>query len=344
MFIGLRKTWWRRNRPYSMQHGSHFIINIHSLYNRLIFFLNKYKGYAKAYSLYLRSRIHKRCYFGPFTGEFGHLLGHNLPFIAHLYSKGVKVEFCGLDIHKPFFVDESGNSNVYSYTEVRDFFNESAPNCNRAEEPDDVKAITSGFKSLAQKSTFPYWDNKDEQYYFYAFRWWVNFNRFNKVYDLSKVYRTKSENSAVIFPRKWNSNSPFEKQLENNGEQWNYFEIANTISPYFDKVYVIGHPVFSDINFNSFGNVEVHLTQNNNVILEKCSNSKLIITPHSGAVYLGEYTNCQVLIIYKGGRVIGEIEITNKFKRKLGNKYPFQYAYTLNEIQNFAKQYEAIRD
>jgi len=327
-----------------VQHVRQLIIHIHSWYNRVIFLLNRYKGYAKAYLIYIQTRISKRCYFGPFTGEFGHLLGHNLPFIAHLYSKGVKVEFCGLDIHKPFFVDEGGNPIVDSYVEVRDFFNEHTPNCNRAHEPNDVREITSRFVDAAQKSSFPYWDNKDEHYYFYAFRWWVRFNGFTKVYDLSKVYRTGSENSAVIFPRKWNNNSPLEKQLKNNGEQWNYFEIANTISPYFDKVYVIGHPVFSDINFNSFGNVEVHLTQDNKVILEKCSNSKLIITPHSGAVYLGEYTNCQVLIIYKGGKVIGEIEITNQFKKKLGNKYPFQYAYSLQEIQNFAKQYEAVRN
>jgi hypothetical protein len=300
----------------------------------------------RATFLYGRTLLRKECYYGPFTGEFGHLLGHNLPFIAHLYSKGVRIHFCGLEIQKPFFVDEKGNEIVATYASVRDFFKEAAPDCNRADEPADVVDLIKEFKKQAEHSPYPYWNNDDPEYYFFFFRWWVNRKGYSKAFDLSSVYKTKEERSVVIFPRKWNSNFPdkIKDQLRNNGEVWDYYQVAKTVAPYFEKVYVLGHPVFSGVDFSSFGNVEVHLTSDNRFILEKCSNSRLIISQHSGTVYLGEYTDCQVLIIYKGGRTIGDIEITKTFKKGLGEKYPFEYAYSLDEIENFAKKYETVRN
>lgn len=306
-------------------------------------FLRKFSMWAYGIGAGIKYRItiiSGRCYYGPFTGEFGHLLGHNLPFIAHLYSKGVKIQFCGMQIHKPFFKNESGDEIVSSYLALRDYFSQSAPDCNEAPEPLDIKDITSTFVTGAKKSLLPYWDNSNPDYYFNFFRWWVLRKGFNKVYDLSKIYKTKEENSVVIFPRKWNSNFPGdeEKQLKNNGEVWDYEKLSKSLIPYFDKIYVIGHPVFSAVDFSSFANVEVALTNDNAYTLEKCSNSRLIISQHSGTVYLGEYSNTPVLIIYKGGRHIGDIEITKQFKKGLGSKHPFSYAFSMDEIITHVKK------
>lgn len=297
------------------------------------------KGNIRYSVLFFSTMRSKRCHFGPFSGEFGHLLGHNLPFIAYLYSIGVKVDFCGLEIYKPFFIDEKGNQIVSEYLPLRDFFKEAAPDCNRADEPKDVEVITQKFIEKARASEFPYWDNSNHFYYFNAFRWWVLRRGYNKVFDLSKVYKTKDENAVVIFPRKMNHNFPgqMQAQLRNNGQEWDYNEVARLAAKSFDKVYVIGHPIFS-ADMRSFENVEVYLTNDNRVILEKCCNSKLIITQHSGSVYLGEYTNTQVLIIYKGGKTIGDIETTKKFKKGLGQKFEFDYAYNLEEIDNYLKK------
>jgi hypothetical protein len=282
-----------------------------------------------------RTLIKKECYYGPFTGEFGHLLGHNLPFIAYLYSKGVKVHFCGMEMHRPFFIDENGQEIVSSYLSIRDFFHQSLPNCNTAVEPVDINAITSKFAKTAKESGIPYWDNSEFNYYFDFFRWWILKKGFMKAPDLSKVYKTENTNSVVIFPRKFNVNSNPEVQLVNNGEQWDYSRIAKIASEYFDKVYVIGHPAFSDVSFDSFENIEVQITNDNSRILELCSNSRLIISQHSGSVYLGEYTNTPVLIIYKGGKSIGNIEITRQFKAGIGTKHPFRYAYSYEEIGSY---------
>jgi len=295
----------------------------------------------KASLLYYMTVRLKRCNFGPFTGEFGHLLGHNLPFIAHLYSRGVKVNFCGMEIHKPFFVDENGNEIVSSYVALRDFFNESAPDCNQADAPNDVSNITSNFVTTAKRSIIPYWDNSNHVYYYYFFRDWILNRKYIKAFDLSKVYKTADEDAVVIFPRRRNMAfpDPYSKQRSNNGEDWNYYEVAKVAARHFKKVYVIGHPVFS-VEMEPFENVEVCLTNDNALILEKCCNSKLIISQHSGSVYLGEYTNSQVLIIYKGGNQIGEIDATQRFKKSLGEKYDFNYAFSLDEINSYLSNFK----
>lgn len=308
------------------------------IYTKILYPL-KVTSYKIRWSLLLfKTLLLKKCYFGPYTGEFGHLLGHNLPFIAYLYSKGVKVEFCGMEIHKPFFVDETGNSIVHSYLPLRDFFAEYPPSCNQATSlPADVKVICDSFISKAKRSFYPYWDNSNKDMYFYYFRWWLLRKNLLKTYDLSKVYKTDHKKSLVIFPRKWNPNFPnkIDDQTRNNGLNWNYYDVSKLASKYFDKVYVIGHPVFTLVDFNSFDNVEVIITNDNKIILEKCSNASLLISQHSGTVYLGEYTDTPVLIIYNGGREVGDIEITTEFKNSLGEKYNFQFAFSLEEIDQF---------
>jgi hypothetical protein len=279
-----------------------------------------------------KTLLKKECYYGPFTGEFGHLLGHNLPFIAWLYSKGIKVHFCGMEMHQPFFVNENGEEIVASYLPIRDFFHQSLPNCHSAVAPGDVSSVTSRFIAAAKQSGLPYWDNSEFNYYFDFFRWWILKKGYMKAFDLSKVYKTGKTDSVVIFPRKLNVNSNPEVQLINNGEQWDYSRVARIASKYFNKVFVIGHPAFSNVDFDSFDNIEVHITNDNSRILEMCANSRLIISQHSGTVYLGEYTNTPVLIIYKGGRSIGDIGITRKFKAGLGTKHSFRFAYSYDEI------------
>ena len=187
----------------------------------------------------------KECYYGPYTGEFGHLLGHNLPFICYLHSMGVKVHFCGMDIHRPFFVDEYGNEIVASYVELGDFFGKSFPNCNKADTPDDVKRVVNKFIEKAKNSKLPYWDNSDFNYYFSFFRWWILKHKYLKTHNLSSVYKTDNSDSIVIFPRKFNAHVDYQKQLRNNGEMWDYFKVARIASRYFEKVYLIGHPAFS---------------------------------------------------------------------------------------------------
>ena len=45
----------------------------------------------------------KECYFGPFVGEFGHLLSHVIPFVSYLNELGIKITYVGPEIHKPLF-------------------------------------------------------------------------------------------------------------------------------------------------------------------------------------------------------------------------------------------------
>ena len=150
-------------------------------------------------SKYRRAIRRKKCYFGPFTGEFGHLLGHILPFISYLYSKNIQINFCELTIHKPFFVDEKNNSIVSNYNELRDFFNESLPDCNSALLPVDIKITANEFIQNAKESKEVYFDNSNFDYYFNFFRWWIVKKGYVKTFDLSKVYKNSIENSIVIF-------------------------------------------------------------------------------------------------------------------------------------------------
>jgi hypothetical protein len=291
--------------------------------------------------IYAKAIKDKECYFGPFLGEFGHLLGHNLPFIAHLHKRGVKIHFCGLDIHKCFFYDEQNNLIVENYLEIKDFFGKHLPDCNTSSAPEEVNKIKDSFISTARNSRAAYFDNNHADYYFNFFRWWALKKGYHHTNNLSTLYKTKQEKSVVIFARKCNPKYTV-NQLKNNGENWNYKEVATICSKHFDKVYIIGHPIFTQVDFEPFDNVEVHITNDNKVILEKCSNASLIITQHSGSVYLGEYTNSQVLLIYNGGKKesdIGDIAITKQFKKALGTRYNFNYAFSEQEINEYCKEF-----
>jgi len=307
-----------------------------TLLQKIVFRYKITTGAFKARRLLFFTLLFKRCYYGPFKGEFGHLLAHNLPFIAYLHSKGVKIRYCGIELHKPFFIDEKGEPLVSEYTALDDFFMEAQPDSNKVDEPARIRKVTLEFIRKAKRSFLPFWNMNDETFYWYTFRWWTVKHSFMKTNDLSKSRTSRKESSVVIFPRKKGPATHV-----NNGEAWDYKELAEAVSPYFDKVYVIGHPAFSS-EFDSFGKIEVCIAPDNKMILEKCCKSSLIITPHSGTVYLGEYTDCPVLIIYKGGNVIGNIEETKKFKLAVGNRYPFSYAFNMEEIVTFIKNLNTI--
>lgn len=283
-----------------------------------------------SYGRLLLALLLKKCYYGPFKGEFGNFLGHNLPFLTYLYSKGVKIHYCGMLLHKPFLVNEKGESIIYKYYGLRDFFTEVAPRSNVTIPPADVQLEIDKFEKEANSSPLPFFNIGNTFYYWFIHRTWI-LNGFMKTTDYSKVYKTKQENSVVIFPRsKGAAASP------NNGEPWNWEEVARTVSPYFDKVYVLGHPAFSS-PVDPFGNVEVIVTDDNARILEKCCNSKLIITQHSGTCYLGEYTNTPVLIIFQGKFPILGINDSIIFKEHIGKKHPFAFSFSMDDIRNYVK-------
>lgn len=140
---------------------------------KILFRYKLLTGNMKAECLLFFTLLFKRCYYGPFKGEFGHLLGHNLPFLSYLHSKGVKIHFCGMELYKPFLVDEQGKSIVEEYIGLRDFFKETKLDSNKAEEPEDVKSITQQFIKKAKWSLLPYWNINDETFYWYTFRWGI---------------------------------------------------------------------------------------------------------------------------------------------------------------------------
>src|ERR1700759_2266664 len=63
------------------------------------------KAYKDINSFYKKALEEKECYYGPFKGEFGHFLLHNLPFLSCLHQQGVKINYCGMELHKAFLVD-----------------------------------------------------------------------------------------------------------------------------------------------------------------------------------------------------------------------------------------------
>lgn len=302
------------------------------IYNRFVWFKHFIVGTIKLFWLLYLTLKHKKCYYGPFLGEFGHLLGHNLPLLAYLHARGVEIIFCGMEHYAPFFIDEKGEVILKFTFPVRDYFKEKTPSANRLEYlPKDVKQDLQQFITEAITSPYPFWDLRNNDFYFIAFRLWMHYFNFNRTIDFTKIYQTDDENSVVIFPRKKGASFTV-----NNGGPWDYEDLAHKVKTYFDKVYVIGHPAFS-LPFESRDNIEVIITNNNRIILEKCANSKLIITQHSGTVYLGEYTNTPILMIYNGNPPIGNLTVTKYVKSKLGSKFPFNFAYSLDEIIAFVQ-------
>lgn len=279
---------------------------------------------------YRQALIRKECYYGPFVGEFGHFLLHNLPFLVHLHKNGVKIHYCGMEIHAPFLVDESGKSIIHEWIPLRDFFAEAKPVANETALPADVEAEVNKFRTQAEKSTLPFLDLSLKDRYWFVFRNW-QLNRKQGLYDLSKVYGTTKSRTCVIFPRKKG-----EASTSNNGGSWNYTEVAKRLSPYFENVYFVGHPSMSSAITDS-GNVSLKVSANNIDTLRYCAEAQLIVTQHSGAVHLGTYVKTPVLIIFNGTPPIKGLIDTIRFRQNLTNR-KLNYAFSLKEIENFVRQ------
>lgn len=275
------------------------------------------------------------CYYGPFKGEFGHFTAHTLPFLMYLHNKDVKIIYCGMELHKPFMIDENGNSIVDEFIILRDFFAEVSPSTNTTIPPTDVVLEIDEFKKRAESSGLPFWNIGDDFYYWFIHRNWLLKNH-TTVYNIGNHYKTKEENACCIFPR-----SKGAAKSHNNGERWDYEALVNLIAPHFDKVYICGHPSqVADLNINN-PKVEFAVSADNSVMLHKVSNSRLIITQHSGINNVGEFVNTQVLIIYKGGRTVSDIGSMNntlRFRKSLGNKLPLAFAFSENEIVSYIEK------
>lgn len=294
-------------------------------------------GYSKAWILLTRSLVQGRCYIGPFKGEFGHFLGHCLPFIYYLHSKGVKVNYCGLGMQEDFFKDSNGELILEEFHRLRDFFSEVSPSGNSTQAPDDVQGSIKAFEKKARSSRSPFWNLGDPFFYWFILRNWLADNPWlARAPRLDRVWKEKEENAVTIFPRKKGQG-----ESKNNGGPWDYQELARALSPYFDKVYMVGHPALSE-ELRSEGNIEVVLEGGNPVMLRKCSNSRLIVTQHSGANYLGEYLNKTVLIIYNGGPPIGSWGNTLRFKEQLGGSDNLEVAFSLEEVLSFVEEFQAV--
>ena len=85
------------NKGYAIQH------NLKGL-TLAKYWLKIYYNFYKA-DLRLKQTIKKgKCYYGPFKGEFGHMTAHTAPFLMYLHSKGVKIIYCGMELHKPLLI------------------------------------------------------------------------------------------------------------------------------------------------------------------------------------------------------------------------------------------------
>ncbi len=290
------------------------------------------KAYKDIRTFYKKALKDKECFYGPFKGEFGHFLLHNLPFLSHLHQQGVKIHYCGMELHKAFLVDEKRNSIIYKYYPLRDFFAEVPSSSNETIPPTDVQKEIDKFFDIALKSKKAFLNIADTNMYWYIFRNWQLKKGRQSVYNIRNVYKTTTENSCVIFPRKKGNGV-----TANNGGPWDYIQIARLVSPYFDKVYITGHPSMST-ELHSEANIEACLSTNNKVIIEKCCNANLIITQHSGAIHIGIYSNTNVLLIFNGQPPIKGLIDTIRFRKNLSKK-KIAYAFNEQQILEYIKQY-----
>lgn len=287
------------------------------------------KAYYDIITFYRKALRDKECYYGPFKGEFGHLLLHTTPFLMHLHKMGVKIHFCGLEIGRPFLINDKGESIIHKFHPLRDFFAEVPPCMNEAIPPADVQEEILKFQDIAYKSKKGYLNIADHDMYWFVFRnWQLNGRQF--MYPLQNVYKTKTENSCVIFPRKKGN-----AHTNNNGGPWDYMRIARMVAPYFDTVYITGHPSMS-AELQAENNIEICISADNRVVLEKCSNASLIITQHSGAVHMGAYANAKVLLIFNGELPIRGLADTLRYRENLTSE-PVNFAFSYSEIEDYVK-------
>jgi hypothetical protein len=240
-----------------------------------------------------------------------------------------------MKLHEPILVNDRGESIIHDFRPLRDFFAEVSPKSNSTVPPGDVQQEIDKFYNEARKSKLPFWDIGDEYYYYFIHRNWI-LKGHTHIYDLEKPYQSRHENACSIFPRSKGAASS-----HNNGQAWDYQKIVGLISPYFDKIYITGHPS-QVLELKDSEKVELCISPDNAKIFEKIANSNLIITQHSGVNNLGEYFNKKVLIIYKGGTSVSDIGSMNntlRFRQGLGQKIPLSFAFSEEEIVKFVESH-----
>ena len=143
-----------------------------NIFGKIHYYKMVIQSLFKINAYYKKALKDKECYYGPFKGEFGHFLLHNLPFLMHLHGQGVKIHYCGLALHKPFLIDENGNSIIYQFHELRDFFAETPPRANEVVPPEDVQLKIKDFEKLASNSGKAFLNIGEKDLYWFVFRNW----------------------------------------------------------------------------------------------------------------------------------------------------------------------------
>jgi len=291
------------------------------------------KAYSQINRFHREALKSKECYYGPFKGEFGHFLLHTLPYLTFLHQNGVKIHYCGMSLHESFLCDESGNSMIHEWFPLRDFFAEVRPRANQVIPPDDVEEEIQKFRKTALSSGKAFLDLTDHDMYWFVFRNWQLKGR-QAAYDYRKVLNVKREHAVTIFPRKKGA-----EYTLNNGGMWDYQQLAEVLSPYFDHVYITGHPSMS-AEIKEVGNIRLRLSTDNEDVIRCCAASELIVTQHSGAVHMGAYTHSDVLVIFNGKPPIKGLQDTLRFRENL-TKTPLNFAFSLKEVEEFVKAFKS---
>ena len=308
-------------------------------------------NYIRLYILLIRTFYKKECYIGPFVGEFGHLLSHILPFISFLNSKGIKIHYCGPEIHKPFFRDLEGKLIYETYHELRDFYSEITPRCNEPVYPTDIQSDINKFQSNSKKNNSVYWNllgnlrrykenypnYLDKDLYWNGFCTWIYHNKFLKVHKFKnslKKYSFKKP-SIVLFARKKGGHSAV------RGDDWDYNELILKIKDYCHKITILGHPAFSH-TFNETQKVKVLITSDNEVILNECRKANFIINQLSGTHYLGVYLDTPVLLLMKGIFDKSNVLKDSKYRKALKSKFDLKlvenYIQLIKNLKNYEKK------
>ena len=102
------------------------------------------------------------------------------------------------------------------------------PSSNETIPSADVRATIDRFTERASLSGQPVLNTADKNMYWFVFRNWQMKKGREHDYNLENVYKTKKENSFVIYP--WKKGNAV--VTPNTGGSWDYLQLARTVSPY----------------------------------------------------------------------------------------------------------------
>ncbi|UTW62730.1 hypothetical protein KFE98_00825 [bacterium SCSIO 12741] len=279
------------------------------------------------------------CVFGPFIGELGHLLAHNLPLVTWLKAQGVKVHFVGFEKFEAFLYDSTGEPLYEQFYPLRDFGGETSIKSNFAEEfPADVAEEWNRLKSSFAEKGWPTWYLEDETEYWYEYRKWLYKSDFFQVSDLSQVYGKREPGKKVcsVFVRFRPPDNPV--KLAANGPLWDYEKLVEALLDVYDEINLVGSPHQSIDSFSiKDERVKWRVSHNNREILQLIGSSDMMITPHSGAMYLSAYFTAGLTVIYHGIRdysEIADVHSTLAYLHKLNPNINTIFAFSNTDIKD----------